>query len=130
MERPSRSAPTYTLHARLPTQSRKTYGQQPDPKSLTPKHARTRLNQTELDNVVEYLADNHPLYLATVMDFKAQKGVFSPYCFKPSVMDNVCTISWLETVEVGFIKRLMSAVNLKARVERVLSTLGLVHSKL
>lgn len=86
---------------------------------LTPKYAGTRLDHTELDNVFEYLADNHPLYLATVMDFNVQKGVFAPYRFKSLVVDNVCIMSWWETIHVGlnfinFVKQLISAVNSSA----------------
>jgi hypothetical protein len=102
---------------------------------LNPKFAGARLNKEELDQVFEYLSNTNPNFLATVMDYKAQRGVFLPYRFKDCVVRNVNTMSWWDTVDVSsdfllFVKALMTAVSSSASIERVFSTFGLVHSKL
>lgn len=83
----------------------------------------------------KHLSDTNPEFLATVMDYKSQRGSLLPYRFKDLVVSNANTMSWWETLTVpdeflAFIKRLMTAVTSSASIERVFSTLGLIHSKL
>lgn len=104
---------------------------------LTPKYAGARLTQTELDEVFEHISIAYPDFLALTMDYKAQRGVFLPYRFKESVVNDVNTMSWWETLGatvsdefLSFVRRLVTAVTSSASIERVFSTFGLVHSKL
>ncbi|XP_053102956.1 uncharacterized protein LOC128323583 [Hemicordylus capensis] len=94
------------------------------------------LSAEEEELAMTWVSSNHPSVMPTIINFKAEGEPFKKYMFAEDILKKVTPVNWwkslkhldLETVQVMI--SLLTAVASSAGVERILSSFGLIHSKL
>ncbi|CAI6375915.1 unnamed protein product [Macrosiphum euphorbiae] len=105
---------------------------------LGPKYNGTRLSEDESDSALQYVYSYHPNVLAEIINYQAQCATFKPYLFNSDTVNNISPMAWWSAL---FKRKLISndlntltmqlftAVCSSAGIERLFSSVGLIHSK-
>lgn len=102
---------------------------------LDPRYQCRNLSKIQIDCALQYLAEEHPTCLSTVVSLRAKAKPFEQYMFSDDLMKNISPLAWwksqthLSPEMQDLTSKLLSAVASSAGVERIFSTFGFVHSK-
>ena len=100
---------------------------------LTPQYQGKRLTQAQLDSALD-LCSQYPSTLPTVMEYQARTERFKEFRFSSDVLGSVAPLTWWRAANppvtvMNLVTSLLTAINSSASIERVFSTVVLVHSK-
>ena len=97
----------------------------------------TLLTTEEQESAMEFLSEHNPLALPSVLSYNAKFKPFESYMFAPEVLEKTDPLVWwksqaslLDKHIMSLVEQLFTARASTSGIERILSTFGLVHSKL